>query len=209
MPRKHQVMSASYTIGKIRRGVEKSTRKLARKNPNLNFHIHLVKINISTAVASKTNSRGHGERMLYKILEERLDSENINISHTILPAWEQHQKFICDFVRGEKDHPYKYWYLIMTHHTMAGHCYISKQNEIGVFILKKHQQKGLGKSAIQALMARHPEGYYLANINPKNTVSEKIFSGLGFKKIQHTYKITIAEAASIVDGGAIEWRMLD
>lgn len=123
----------------------------------------------------------NSEQILYKLLEER--DEYVNISHKEMPTWEEH----CEFVNKV---PYREWHLILNEaNTPVGSCYLSYQNEIGVFVFKKFQKMGYGSFAIQALIYRHPNERLLANVAPHNTVSQELFQGYGFKLCQHTYEL--------------------
>jgi RimJ/RimL family protein N-acetyltransferase len=62
-------------------------------------------------------------------------------------------------------------------------------NEIGIFILRECQGHGYGPRAIKLLMEKHGNIRYLANIAPTNEISIKMFEGLGFKLVQHTYSL--------------------
>ena len=70
---------------------------------------------------------------------------------------------------------------------------ITDQNEIGIWVLKKFQNMGIGGNALKLLIKHHPKSRYLANINPKNLKSTKFFKKFGFKLIQHTYELTTDE----------------
>jgi len=72
----------------------------------------------------------------------------------------------------------------------VGWAYLTSLNEIGIFVTLKHQGKGIAKAAIALITRFFEKPYYLANINPENKKSESLFKGLGFKKVQHTYKLT-------------------
>ena len=117
--------------------------------------------------------------LLYRLLQERAPATNI--SHREMPSWEAHTHFI-------QSRPYKAWYVIQRDGSPVGSIYLSKINEIGVFILIKHQGQGFGKLAIQMLMKKHPGERFLANINPNNSRSIKFFKSFGFKHIQNTYE---------------------
>jgi RimJ/RimL family protein N-acetyltransferase len=117
--------------------------------------------------------------VLYRLLEER--SPEVNISHRAMPSWEQH----CAFVASK---PYDAWYLIEADGGKVGAIYLSKTNEIGIFLFRSHRGAGYGKRAVTMLMERHPRDRYLANINPKNDASIAFFRELGFHHIQNTYE---------------------
>jgi RimJ/RimL family protein N-acetyltransferase len=114
---------------------------------------------------------------LYELLAER--DPIANISHRKMPTFEQHREFIDSL-------PYRAWYIIFTENTPIGAVYLTYKNEIGVSILKAHQENGYGKMAIELLMKLHPEKKFLANIAPGNARSISMFEGLGFELIQIT-----------------------
>lgn len=116
--------------------------------------------------------------LLYALLKERTAEQSI--SHVSLPTWEQHVKFF-------HAHPYQYWYIIIAKDSPVGSIYLSKGHEIGIFIFRSYQRHKYGAAAVQYLMELHP-GKFLANINPKNKASIKMFESLGFTHIQNTYK---------------------
>lgn len=119
-------------------------------------------------------------QILFELLKER--SDDINISHSAMPSWRSHLAFI-------RSRPYSAWYLVEVDKEFAGAIYLSKTNEIGIFLFRSHHGRGLGKKAIKALMKRHPRGRYLANINPRNDNSIAMFEGMGFRHIQNTYEL--------------------
>ena len=121
---------------------------------------------------------------LYDLLMER--DPKANISHKKMPSYEEHVKFVSS-------NPYKIWYVIYHGTTKSGSIYLSKQNEIGIFILSKHQGKNIGKQALQLLMNKNPESRYLANVNPKNRKSINFFKKNKFTLIQHTYEFIPSE----------------
>ena len=107
----------------------------------------------------------------YKLLEER--DPVVNISHKSMPSWTEH----CAYVESR---PYLAWYWFATDDGWPAGCvYLSKEREIGIFVLQEHQRKGLASQAIQEIMRLHP-GKFLANINPKNKQSLTLFFKLGF-----------------------------
>jgi RimJ/RimL family protein N-acetyltransferase len=118
---------------------------------------------------------------LYKILSER--EPIVNISHKKMPTWKQHVKFVMS-------KPYSKWYIIKCDGKSVGSVYLSKQDEIGVFIKKEMQKKKIGKRALRLLIKSNPRSRYLANVNPKNTKSIRFFENNGFKLIQYTYELS-------------------
>ncbi len=119
------------------------------------------------------------ERYLYRLLEER--TEDVNISHRSMPSWRSHVRFV-------RSKPYRAWYLIEAKGEIVGAVYLSKADEIGVFLFRKHQGHGLGPKAVAAIMKRHPRRRFLANINPRNKGSIAMFESMGFRHLQNTYE---------------------
>ena len=118
---------------------------------------------------------------LYELLKSR--DPKTNISHKSMPSFKEHVKFV-------KSKPYNSWYIVIFEKSKIGSVYLSKQNEIGIFISKKHRGKGFGKLALDKLIEMSPDSRYLANVNPKNSKSINFFKNNKFKLIQHTYEFT-------------------
>jgi RimJ/RimL family protein N-acetyltransferase len=116
--------------------------------------------------------------VLWQLLSER--SPEVNISHRAMPTPAEHAAFIAS-------RPYAHWYLIDVG-SFAGAVYLSKQREIGVGVLKRYRGQHYGRNAVLMLMEKHP-GRFLANINPRNEDSLRMFQGLGFFQLQVTYAL--------------------
>lgn len=119
-------------------------------------------------------------RFLFNLLKER--DPQANISHKKMPTYLEHVKFV-------ESKPYSKWYVIECGRKKIGSIYLSKTNEIGIFLKKDFHRKKLGKIALELLIKKNPRPRYLANVNPKNNVSSKFFKNNGFKLIQHTYEL--------------------
>jgi len=118
--------------------------------------------------------------LLYRLLGER--EPHVNISHRGMPTWKSHVKFIAS-------HPYSAWYLIRSGQDHVGAIYLTTLGEIGIGVLAQWRGHGFGRAAIRALMRKHPRGRFLANINPGNATSIRMFSDMGFRIIQQTYEL--------------------
>lgn len=116
--------------------------------------------------------------ILWALLSER--TPEVNISHRAMPSPKQHRDFIAS-------RPYAHWYLIDVG-AYAGAVYLTHWREIGVGVLKSHRGHHYGVNAIRMLMQQHP-GRFLANINPANARSIRLFQNLGFRELQVTYAI--------------------
>lgn len=117
---------------------------------------------------------------LYDLLAERKPEESI--SHKAMPSLENHFKFVAS-------KPYKAWYYIIGEEgEIVGSIYLTEAREIGIGIFKKFRRRGYAIDAIKRLMEMYP-GRFLANINPANSASIKLFSRIGCTHIQNTYEL--------------------
>jgi RimJ/RimL family protein N-acetyltransferase len=98
-----------------------------------------------------------------------------------MPTYNEHVNFVLA-------KPYSKWYIINYGKNKAGSIYLSKQNEIGIFIKKVFFMKGIGTEALRLLMKLNPRERFLANVNPKNKKSIEFFKKNRFKLLQHTYE---------------------
>jgi len=117
---------------------------------------------------------------LYELLKSR--ESRANISHKKMPTYEQHVQFVLS-------KPYSKWYIIIHNGTKSGSIYLTKQNEIGIFIIKEIQGKNFGNRALELLIKKNPRSRYLANVTPKNKKLIRFFQNNGFKLIQYTYEL--------------------
>ena len=115
---------------------------------------------------------------LFDLLKQR--EGTVNISHKSLPDWEEHLQYV-------KKHDYQSWDIIWVENTRIGNIYLTKNDEIGIFIDKKLQFHGYGSKALEEFMKKNGKKRYLANINPTNYKSIQFFGKHGFTHIQNTY----------------------
>ena len=136
----------------------------------------MEKIQSSISLKSVTNS---DVKFLFDLLKER--NSYVNISHKRMPTYSQHTKFI-------KSKPYSKWYIILKSKEKIGSIYLSKNDEIGIFLSKKFQGKNVGNFALNELIKKNPRKRFLANVSPKNKKSMGFFKKNGFKLIQYTFE---------------------
>lgn len=121
--------------------------------------------------------------VLYELLKER--EPHINISHKAMPSLAQHKSFVTS-------EPYLEWFLIRADEQegkpFVGSIYITRTNEVGLFVFKAHRGKGYGSSALNTIKVRYPKMRLLANIAPTNDVSRAFFAQHGFRLLQETYE---------------------
>lgn len=119
-------------------------------------------------------------RFLYRLLMKR--DPIANISHRKMPTYDEHLRFLSS-------KPYKKWYIVYHNNRKIGSTYLSKQDEIGIFLNKEMHGKGIGSMVMKLIMEKNPRSRYLANVSPKNTKSAEFFRKNGFVLIQHTYEL--------------------
>ncbi len=128
---------------------------------------------------------------LYDLLLER--DPVANISHKSNPPFWKHLEFI-------NSKPYAVWNIIewaMLGPESAGDftwvpigsVYLTRQDEIGLFLKNDYQGKGFGREAIRMFTDANPRKAYYANIAPGNEASQRFFTDLGFRHIQNTYRM--------------------
>lgn len=112
-------------------------------------------------------------KLLYNLLAERTPEQSI--SHKQMPTMANHTKFV-------ESRPYKEWLMIYDNEKVqvVGSIYVSKQDEIGLFIFKEHQGKGYGKEALAFILENNVHTIFYANINPQNYKSINLFKKFGF-----------------------------
>jgi RimJ/RimL family protein N-acetyltransferase len=137
----------------------------------------LIKKNISINL-KLISEKDH--KFLYELLKEREPSTNI--SHKKMPTFNQHVNFVLS-------KPYLKWYIILQGIDKVGSIYLSKQNEIGIFLKKESHHAGIGTMALKLVMKKNPKKGYLANVNPKNKKSIEFFKKNNFKILQYTYEL--------------------
>ena len=121
-------------------------------------------------------------KFLYQHLKER--NPITRITHKKMPTFSQHEKFVLS-------HPYTKWYIIFQKNKKIGSVYLTEMNEIGLFLKKDVQGKGLGQKSLELLMKLNPRNRYLANVNQNNKNSIQFFKKNKFKQIQNTYELEI------------------
>ena len=137
--------------------------------------LELKQINITLRAVNTSDFR-----FLFNLLKQRDD--RANISHKKMPTYSDHVKFV-------KSKPYTKWYIIQKSKIKIGSIYLSKNDEIGIFINEKFHGEGFATDAMKLVIDKNPRTRYLANVNPKNIRSTKFFKKNNFKLIQYTYEL--------------------
>lgn len=117
------------------------------------------------------------ERILYNLLEERKLYQSI--SHKELPTYENHVKFV-------RSKPYKQWFILQDNKLFVGSVYLTKDNEIGIFIFEDYLGVGYGHIAIEEILKLNKDTELIkANIAPTNSNSLAFFCNQRFQ-FHHT-----------------------
>ena len=122
-------------------------------------------------------------------LFNQLKSRNYGISHQLLPEYQDHITFV-------KNHPYRYWALVLEGNSSLGSVYLQFNNSIGFNLLKPR------KKVVFEILAHirdnfEPENevkssippYFYVNVASKNEELAQIFSEVGAVPIQTSYKL--------------------
>jgi RimJ/RimL family protein N-acetyltransferase len=118
---------------------------------------------------------------LYELLAER--ESTVNISHKKMPTFAEHVNFVMS-------KPYSKWYTVVVDNKKAGTVYLTRKNEVGIFIKKEFHGMKIGHRALKLLIQKNPRRTYYANINPENRKSIRFFKSNNFHPIQYTYELS-------------------
>ena len=117
---------------------------------------------------------------LYDLLKKR--DPNQNISHKHMPTLTEHEKFVLS-------NPYTNWYIIKKNNEKIGSIYLSKRDEIGISILDNFEFDDIARISFKLLMELNPRKRYLANVSPKNKISQKFLESNGFTGLEYVYEL--------------------
>ena len=121
-------------------------------------------------------------KFLYNLLAERKSYENI--SHKKLPSYTNHVKFI-------KSKPYSKWLLIEYGDKIIGSVYLSKNNEIAIWIKKsiKDYKMEIQRKVLEEVITKFTRKKYFVNLNPRNKKMINFYKKNGFKLIYFTFEL--------------------
>jgi RimJ/RimL family protein N-acetyltransferase len=135
---------------------------------------------------------------LYASLARR--ERSVNISHKKMPSYVDHYTFVRN--SGDK---YLDWQVMLLGRNYIGHYYITKNNEVGIFIEKEHRGKGFGKFALDQIELFAKDNNIktiFANVAVHNNISQDFFLHHKFILIQLTYSLTYSLDVSASEEGA-------
>lgn len=111
-------------------------------------------------------------QFIYKLVEEYLRT---NFSVTVLAL-----KSFDEYFKVYSDNDLK-TYIIMVNDERVGFVHITKDGEIGYYLTKKCQNKGIAVNAVNDMLKLHPKERYFATVNINNIRSSNLIKKLGFK----------------------------
>jgi len=137
----------------------------------------LKKIDLPISLKSVTSS---DFEFLFDLLEQR--EPRANISHKKMPTYKQHKKFVTS-------KPYSKWYVIILEKQKIGSIYLSKQNEIGIFLQKTWNNDDIRLKSVKILMKKNPRKRYLANVSPNNKKLISFWLKNNFSLVSYSYEL--------------------
>ena len=113
---------------------------------------------------------------------------NRNTEDIINPIKKEDQDmFIFDYLSHHPSHPFQKWYIIEYESKNIGALTLHKHNnELGYWIIRDFQGKGIGHKAIEEFMRINKEKFFTIKAHKNNTRSQHIAEKLGFQ-LSHYY----------------------
>jgi len=120
---------------------------------------------------------------IYQLTREFIKN-NLSVTHLILLPFEK-------FFQNESKR-----YIISDGKNSLGFVQILEDSEVGYFLDKKFQNKGIGTEAVKLLMKLNPRERYFATIHNQNEYSIKLIKKLGFLPKGTIFEIIEDESSS-------------
>jgi RimJ/RimL family protein N-acetyltransferase len=111
------------------------------------------------------------QKFIYELQEEYLKT-NLSVTILILKPFEE---FFKSYILMDLK-----TYIILVDNERIGFVHITKEGEIGYFLTKKYEGKGIASNAVKDMLKLHPLKRYFATVNINNTRSTELVKGLGF-----------------------------
>jgi len=149
------------------------------------YHDAIIKYELPVIKVSFREVTFRDSEILYKLLKNRI----YNISHSELPSYISHKKFV-------DSHPYKHWYLIFANDNVKGSFYVKQDNSIGIdlqkptFFTLREIVKFINRKLIinKALPSQVPP-YFFINVAKSNKKMLEMLEKIGCEAIQVSLKI--------------------
>ena len=114
------------------------------------------------------DSSSDDQLFIYNLVSEFLKTD-LSVTFLSMPS-------IVEFFKNKIQR-----YIISDGKESLGFVQILENNEVGYFLDKKFQNKGIGTECVELLMKINPRKRFFATINDKNKFSKKLIKKLGFK----------------------------
>jgi RimJ/RimL family protein N-acetyltransferase len=102
--------------------------------------------------------------------------------------FEGQKKFVDNYINKSFEHPFESWLIIEIDGKQAGSLTLNKKNnELGYWLDKKFQGKGIGSKAVKQFMDLHNKSMYTIRSHIENKKSQKIAEKIGFKLTRYEY----------------------
>jgi len=119
------------------------------------------------------------QKFMYNLLEEYVKT---NLSVTVLTLKPFNEYFKIYNSNNLKT------YIVIIKEENAGFVHITKEGEIGYYLGKKYEGKGIASRAVKEMLHLNPMERYYSVVNIKNIRSSELVEGLGFLPKGITYE---------------------
>ena len=111
------------------------------------------------------------QNFIYELIKEYLKTD-LSVTVLILKSFEEY--FKAYNLNNLKT------YIVIVNDERAGFVHVTKDGEIGYYLTKKYEGKGIASNAVKDMLKLHPLKRYFATVNINNTRSTELVKGLGF-----------------------------
>lgn len=111
------------------------------------------------------------QNFMYELIKEYLETNLSVTTLTLKPLDEYFKIYDLNDLKT---------YIIIINNEKAGFVHITKDGEIGYYITKKFEGKGIASNAVKEMLKLQPMKRYFATININNMRSKNLVIGLGF-----------------------------
>jgi len=124
-----------------------------------------------------------------EILYNHLKNRNCGISHKLLPQYQDHITFV-------KNHPYRYWAMVLENNSYVGAVYLQTNNSIGINLLEPSKQ--LVSEVLRHIQENFKPAkeirstipfYFYVNVAYANEKLSKVLLELDAIPLQTSYKV--------------------
>lgn len=111
------------------------------------------------------------QNFMYELINEYLKTDLSVTVLTLKPFDEYFKAYISNDLKT---------YIIMVNEERVGFIHITKDGEIGYYLTKKYEGKGIAFNAVSSMLKLQPMKRYFATVNIINTRSKNLITRLGF-----------------------------